>query len=106
MIGTYHDINERKIREDKLNKSEERYRLLFDKMPSGCAVFSVQDDGETFIFRDFNKTSEKIEKINKEDLLGKSVDEVFSGVKNFGIFRVFQDVWKTGETKYFPPYVL
>jgi len=30
------------------------------------------------------------------------VTEVFPGVKEFGIFEVFQRVWRTGKMEYFP----
>jgi hypothetical protein len=39
---------------------------------------------------------ERIDGIRKEDLLGKSVLEVFPGIKDFGLFDVFKEVWKSG----------
>ena len=55
-----------------------------------------------FIFRDFNPAGERIEGVRKEDIIGKRVTEVFPGVKDFGIFKVFQRVWRTGEPEDFP----
>jgi len=37
-----------------------------------------------------------IENVKKEDIIGKSVLQTFPGVKEFGLFEVFQRVWRTG----------
>ena len=68
----------------------ERFRGLFTTMSSGVAVYEAVDNGEDFIFRDFNPAAERIESMNREDIIGKRLTEVFPGVKDFGIFRVFQ----------------
>ena len=81
----------------KLELSQIKYKALFDNMSSGVAIYQARNDGEDFVFVDFNGVAERIDKINKEDLIGKSVLEVFPGVKDFGLFEVFQRVWKTGK---------
>ncbi|MGB3242369.1 MAG: PAS domain S-box protein, partial [Candidatus Omnitrophota bacterium] len=92
----------RKEAEKALRKSEKGYKELFEKMSSGVAVYKAVDNGKDFIFEDFNLAGEKIERMNRKDIVGKRVTEVFSGVKKFGIFKVFQRVWKTGKPEYFP----
>lgn len=82
--------------------SEAYSRSLFEHMPSGVAVYETVDDGEDFVFVDFNPAAEKIEKISKEDLIGKRVTEAFPEVESFGIFAVFQRVWTSGQPEYFP----
>ena len=96
------DITERKQAEVELREKEQRYRELFDNMSSGVAVYEAVNNGDDFIFKDFNKAGEKIENIQKEDLIGKSVTSLFPGVKDFGLFDVFQRVWKTGKPEPFP----
>ena len=44
---------------------------------------------------------EKIENIDREKVIGRRVTEVFPGVKDLGIFDIFQSVWKTGRPEYF-----
>lgn len=85
-----------------LRESEERFRHLFVNIPSGVAVYEAADNGEDFIFKDLNTAGERIEHIRKQDIIGKRVSEVFPGVKNFGIFEVFQRVWRSGQPEYFP----
>jgi len=96
------DITQRKRAEKSLFKSEEKYRNLFEHMPSGVAVFEVVGNGEDFIFRDFNGTGEKIDDVKREDLMGKSVREAFPGIKDFGLLDVLQRVFRTGVSEYFP----
>lgn len=94
------DITKRKLAEDALRESEVRFRELFENMSSGVAVYEVLDDGKDFIFRDFNRAAERIEKISREQLLGKSILEIFPSVKKFGLFDILQRVWKTGQPEH------
>ncbi len=96
------DITERKKNEDTLRQSEEQFRQLFSNMPSGVVIYEAVDDGEDFVLRGFNAAAGKIEKVKKENVLGKRVTQVFEGVKSFGIFEVFQRVWRTGQPEYYP----
>lgn len=102
ILGLVTDITERKITEASLRQNEEQFRQLFSSMPSGVAVYEAVENGEDFVFRDFNSAAEKIEKVSKTDILGKHVTEVFPKVKSFGIFQVFQRVWRTGQPEYYP----
>jgi len=90
-----------KTTEMMLNESEDRFRNLFNNMTNAVAVYEAIDEGNDFVFKDFNKAGEKIEHVNKKDVIGKRVTEVFPGVKEFGIFKVFQRVWGTGKSEYF-----
>ncbi|MDP1854108.1 MAG: PAS domain-containing protein [Candidatus Omnitrophota bacterium] len=88
--------------EDALSNSERRFRELFNNMDTCVAIYEAKNDGSDFIFKDFNKAAERVEKIKKETLIGKSVLEIFPGVKEFGLFEVFQRVWKTGKPQEHP----
>ncbi|MFX1296450.1 MAG: PAS domain S-box protein, partial [Promethearchaeota archaeon] len=55
LISVLRDITKRKIAEQKLKESEEKYRNLFENIRSGVAIYKPVDDGEDFIFKDFNK---------------------------------------------------
>ncbi len=101
-IGIDRDITERKRAEQIVRESEERFRELFNSMSSGVAVYEAIDGGGDFILKDFNPAAERIENVRRKDILGKRVTEVFPGVKAFGVFEVFQRVWRTGKPEYFP----
>ena len=66
LLGNYHDITERKIAEEKLLISEQRYRMLFER--SIDAIFIV--DTKTGKYLDANKAA--------EILTGKSLEELKS----------------------------
>ena len=90
------DAIKREQVEQALAESEARYRAVFEHTINGIAVYEAADEGEDFIFIDFNRAAEKIENIKREEVIGRSVLKVFPGVKDFGLFEVFRRVWKTG----------
>lgn len=96
------DITERKRAEEVTLVSEARYRELFKNIPSGVAVYEARDDGEDFVFVDFNQSGERIDDIRKADLIGKSVLQIYPGINEFGLLDVFQRVWKTGLPEHIP----
>jgi PAS domain S-box-containing protein len=88
--------------EEQLNEYQARFKILFDNGSSCVAIYEARNDGEDFVFVDFNPAAEETEQIKKEELIGKSVAEVFPGVKEFGLFDVFQRVYKTGTPEHHP----
>jgi len=88
--------------EEALLNSEIRYRELFNNISSGVAIYSTRDNGNDFVFQDFNKAGEKMDGHLKEDLIGKSILEARPTIKEFGLFDVLKRVWKTGVPEYFP----
>ncbi len=85
-----------------LRESEQRYRELCDNMSSGVAVYRAVEGGEDFVFVDFNRAGERIEKVRRDELIGRRLTEVFPGVKAFGLFSVLQRVYRTGKPERFP----
>ena len=79
-----------------------RYRELFENMRSGVAVYEPNIDGTDFAIRDFNRAAERIEGCRRDSLLGKSIVEVFPGVKESGLLDVLQRVHRTGFPESFP----
>jgi PAS domain S-box-containing protein len=96
------DISDRMEAEKRIIESEEKYRNLFENMSSGVAIYEVVNNGQDFIFKDFNKAAEMIERISKKEVLNKSIMEVFPRIGNFGLLDVFEKVWKTGIPARFP----
>ncbi|MDD5622392.1 MAG: PAS domain-containing protein, partial [Actinomycetota bacterium] len=87
---------------DGIKASENRFKELFEHMSSGVSIFEAVNGGNDFIFKDFNRAAEKIEKIRKKDVTGRSVMEVFPAVKEFGLFDVLKRVHKTGTPEKLP----
>jgi len=85
-----------KAAQEKEQESESFYRQLFDHSSSGVAVYEAVDNGQDFIFKDFNKAGEEIDNIKRGTLLGRRVLDVFPGIEEFGLLDVFRQVWQTG----------
>jgi PAS domain S-box-containing protein len=96
------DISENKQAESALQESEAKFRDLFNNMSSGVVIYEPVPGGQDFIIRDINHAAEQIEKVRKEDVVEKSVLQVFPGVVEFGLFSVFQRVALTGVAEEFP----
>ena len=88
--------------EEALEKSEARYRELFNNMSSGVAVFEAINDGRDFVFIDFNRAAERIEHLKKENVLGRNFVEVFPSAEKYGLLDTFKRVLKTGKPEYHP----
>jgi len=89
-------------REEELTEYQAKFKVLFENVCSGVAVYEARNDGEDFVFMDFNPAAEQIEHIKKEEIIGKSVTEIFPGVRQFGLFDVFRRVYKTGTPEHLP----
>lgn len=100
--GVFKDIGKLKKVEQSIQESESRFRELFKNISSGVAIYEAKNNGRDFVIKDFNQAAEKIEKAKKEDIIGESVLKVFPGVKDFGLFKVFQEVYKTGMPQHHP----
>lgn len=97
------DISERYEAEQDLLTSETRFRELFNNMGSGVAVYEAKNlAASDFVFVDFNRAAERIEKIRKEQVIGRSLLDVFPGANDFGILAVLQRVWQTGKPEHHP----
>ena len=101
-ISIGRDITEYKQAEQAMLESEKRYKELFNHMSSGVIIYEAKENGRDFIIKNVNPAVEKIEKIKKEEILGKSVLKIFPAVKDSSLFKVFQEVWKTGKPQKHP----
>ncbi len=66
-----------------------------DSFPQNIAIYRYEK-GE-FIFVGFNQAAEKTEGIQREDLLGKKLLDLFPSVKKFGLYDLLLNVKKTHE---------
>ncbi|HDZ23249.1 MAG TPA: response regulator [Desulfobacteraceae bacterium] len=89
--------------EQKLRKSEARFRAIFDNMKTGVVVYEVEKGGNKFTLVDLNHSAQKIEHIRKEDALGKEVRDIFPEYESLGLLKVFKRVWESGESEHVDP---
>ncbi len=100
--GITRDITDRIRSRRALIESEERFRQVFNHMGNGVAVYEAAEEGQDFIFKDINPAGAQIGNIAREAHFGRSVLDVYPGVKKSGLFEVFQRVWRTGRAESFP----
>jgi len=87
------DIAEKKIAEESLKTSEERYRLLFNNMTQGYALHEgIRDPSgsvKDYTFADVNPAFESITGIKQDNIIGKSILEILpeSGHEYIAVFR-------------------
>ena len=93
--------NDRHI-DEELKEYQAKFQVLFDHVCSGVAIYEARNDGDDFVFVDFNPAAEQIEHISKDELIGRKVTDVFPGVKQFGLLDVFRRVYKTGTPEHHP----
>jgi diguanylate cyclase (GGDEF)-like protein/PAS domain S-box-containing protein len=98
--------NTERIKADK-DKTDEAFRFisLFNHMSSGAAVYKVINDGSSgkdYIVRDFNAAALRMEGKDRAEVIGKSLFELRPNIDQYGLIPVFQKVWQTGESAYYP----
>lgn len=85
------DISERKRTEEKLRKSEEKYRNILENIED--SYFEVNQIGDiTF----FNEAFSKITGYPPDELMGMKNDKYLDQENGEKVFKKFNEVWKTG----------
>ncbi|MEJ5365655.1 MAG: ATP-binding protein [Desulfosoma sp.] len=88
---------------DHENTGVERlFREIFEHASTGIAVYEAVDDGEDFIFKDINPAGARIGRLPREAHLGRRVTEVYPGVRDLGLLKVFREVYRTGVPQRLP----
>lgn len=81
----FRDITDRKRAEQALKDSEEQFRMIFDSIQDGFAVFEVNYDEKGKVidarFLEVNPAFEKITGAKANDVLGKTLWEVFPSMR-------------------------
>jgi len=81
---------------------EGRFRDLADSIGSGVAVFKSVNKVNDFIFVDINRAACAIEGVEKDEVIGRSVQDLFPGIREFGLLDVLRRVWTTGVPEHHP----
>jgi len=89
VTGIFSDVTEKIAIQKHLEKSEEKYRLLFENMSSGFSFHEIVLDKYgnpiDYIFKDVNPAFEKLTGLKKEDIIDKRVKEILPGTEKLFI---------------------
>jgi two-component system, sensor histidine kinase and response regulator len=100
--GSDIDITEAKYAKDALEAEKERFRGIFKKSGSAVAVYRPTDDGQDFIFTDYNPAAERMDRTTREAVIGRRLTECFPAAIEMGLVDVLRRVNRTGQTQYLP----
>jgi two-component system cell cycle sensor histidine kinase/response regulator CckA len=92
----------RRIEGEGSAAGEKRFRELFGKYGSGIAFYKTVDDGRDFVLSDCNGALERITRLNREELIGKGVLDLFQSASDSGLFDDIHRVWKSGIPSHHP----
>ncbi len=94
-------LEQREIKQAmRFKQVQDRHQLVLEHMRNAVAVFEPVDEGLDFILKSFNKAGQEIEKIDRQQMLGRSMLEIFPGFRTFEFFDVFRKVWVTGKAEH------
>lgn len=77
-------------------------RQSLELLEVGVVVYRALEEGADFEFVDINPTVEKLEQLNRNELVGQRLTSVFPGVEEFGLLEVLRRVLKTGQREILP----
>ncbi len=87
---------------ETIEENEERFRELFNSMGDGVAIYEFDSMYKRFIIKDINKSGEQISRVNRQEIIGKSLVDVFPGSKEIGLYDSLLQVFDTGIPKLLP----
>jgi PAS domain S-box-containing protein len=105
VMASIEDVTDRKRTQEALVASEAKFHELYENMTSGCAIYSVINDGATgadYIVSNFNRAALRMEGKTIDEVVGKSLRDLRPHIDDYGLIPVLQEVWRTGQPAFFP----
>ena len=106
-LAQIQDITEFKNGEIALRNSEERYKQLFNSMTESFQVFELiyNFEGKPIDYRylEANSALEQLVGLSREEIIGKSVKELFGVVEDYWL-EILDNVVKSGKATHYADY--
>ncbi len=94
------DMTDRRRAEQALRSSEGRFREFFSQMTTGAVIYDGGEWGSSFTIKDINAAGERVDKVRREDVVGRNVLDVFPGVVESGLLEMLKKVWLSGRSEH------
>jgi len=92
------EIRRRRLVEESLRKSEERFRSVVESSPMAMHFFHLEDD-KSLVLTGANPAADRITGIEHHALIGKRIEEAFPGLVNTSVPAMYRKV-AAGEIGY------
>jgi len=94
VIGSFMDINERKLLEEALSHSEEKYRSILEQMQDSYSEFDLAGN-YTFA----NESNCRELGYTMEELIGMNYRKIVPKIEAARVFAAYNEIYRTGEAK-------
>jgi len=91
--------------QNPFNINQSLFFEISEYSKNAIALFETKDDGKSFIIKYFNKKAEEIEKVKRENIIGKNLAELFPSIINSGFLEALQRVFRSNVPEEFPAIV-
>lgn len=86
----------------RLRTSERRYRDLIEHMRDGVAVMVAIGDGRDFAYIDINAAAERIDGLDRAEVVGRTFTSVFPAAAEAGLLDAARRVFASGQAENLP----
>ncbi|WP_375579715.1 PAS domain-containing protein [Marivirga tractuosa] len=101
-VKEYFSVRIEKTEEMRLEKEksfqERRFSQLFNHISEGVIVMKKMQD--KFIITDFNHGAEKLDKKNKEEVIGREVSQIYPGTDSGGFTFYIEEAYQKGHASF------
>lgn len=108
-VTIFTDISDRILSKEAIQKSERRYRLLFENAFNGFIVVSLINNkrGEPvdYVYKEMNAAFEALTGLKAEEILNQKATDVTEYILDTDILENLNDIAKTGEAKQYEMFV-
>ncbi|MBT8378757.1 MAG: PAS domain S-box protein [Ignavibacteria bacterium] len=94
-IGVFKDITKLKKAEESVEETITKVQQVLDASPLGVHIYDLDETGN-LIFVGYNKSANKILRLDHKKFINKKIEDAFPDLKSCGLVQVFKEITKNG----------